>query len=139
MVYKVNIGARYILETGSELKFINVYTIIYCIRGATMEAVTTRLPKELVDEIERMAEKERADRSEVIRRLLDEALRQKKIEGALSLYREGRATLWKAAEIAGLSLREIMELVKKNKIPVAYSVEDLDRDLDYALRKYGRK
>jgi len=104
-----------------------------------MEAVTTRLPKELVDEIERMAEKERADRSEVIRRLLDEALRQKKIEGALSLYREGRATLWKAAEIAGLSLREIMELVKKNKIPVAYSVEDLDRDLDYALRKYGRK
>ena len=104
-----------------------------------MEAITARLPKELIEEIERMAEKERADRSEVIRRLLDGALRQKKTEEALSLYREGRATLWKAAEIAGLSLREMMELVKKTKIPAAYSIEDLDRDVGYALRKHGRK
>lgn len=122
-----------------KLKFISVYIVIYCVRGMAMKAITARLPKELIEKIERMAEKEKADRSEVIRRLLDEALKQKKTEEALSLYREGRATLWKAAEIAGLSLREMMELMEKTKIPVAYSVEDLDRDVDYALRKYGRK
>lgn len=101
----------------------------------TLESVTARLPSDMLREVERLAEKEKVDRSELIRRLLDSALRQKKIEDALEAYREGKVTLWKASEMAGISLREMMELVKVKKIPVSYTLDDLRRDLEYVKRK----
>jgi predicted HTH domain antitoxin len=52
------------------------------------------------------------DRSELIRRLLDSALQQKRIDDALKAYQDGKVTLWRAAEMSGLSLREMMELAK---------------------------
>jgi len=108
----------------------------YCIRdGMSLETITARIPREMLREIERLAKKMRVDRSELIRRLLDSALKQKRIEEALEAYREGRVTLWKAAETAGLSLREMMELAGLKKITVPYSVEDLKRDMEYVLRK----
>jgi len=105
----------------------------------SLEAVTTRLPREMLREVEKLAEKERVDRSELIRRLLDSALRQKKTEEALQSYREGRVTLWKAAEIAGISLREMMELVRVKQIPVPYTLNDLRRDIEHVRRKTGGK
>ncbi|MEM2996731.1 MAG: ribbon-helix-helix protein, CopG family, partial [Candidatus Bathyarchaeia archaeon] len=58
-----------------------------------LEAVTTRLPREMLREVERLAEKEKVDRSELIRRLLDFALRQKRVDEALEAYRDGSVTL----------------------------------------------
>lgn len=104
----------------------------------SLEAVTARLPKEMVREVERLAEKMKVDRSELIRRLLDSALRETRIEEAVQAYREGCVTLWKAAEMAGLSLREMMELVREKKIPVSYTLEDLRRDLEY-VKQASRK
>lgn len=104
----------------------------------SLEAVTARLPKEMVREVERLAEKMKVDRSELIRRLLDSALREKRLEDAVQAYSEGRATLWKAAEMAGISLREMMDTVRERKIPVSYTLEDLRRDLDYVKREAHR-
>jgi len=100
----------------------------------SLETVTARLPKKTLNEIERLAAKEKVDRSELIRRLLDAALQERRIEEALKAYHEGKVTLWKAAEIAGLSLRAMMELTKEKKIPIPYSLEDLERDLRYVKR-----
>jgi len=108
---------------------------LYAVIHLPLESITARLPPEILREVERLAEKEKVDRSELIRRLLDSALRQKKIEEALKNYREGRVTLWKAAEIADMSLREMMDLVKAEKIPVPYTLEDLRRDAEYVKRK----
>ncbi len=101
----------------------------------SLEAVTTRLPKEMLSEIERLAQREKVDRSELIRRLLDFALKQKRVEEAVQAYQDGRVTLWKAAEMAGVSLRRMMEIVKEKKIPVSYTLDDLKRDLDYVRRR----
>lgn len=101
----------------------------------SLEAVTARLPRDMLREVERLAEKMKVDRSELIRRLLDFAIREKKVEEAVQAYREGRVTLWKAAEMASLSLREMMELAREKKIPVPYTLEDLRRDIEYVLRK----
>ncbi len=103
----------------------------------SLEAVTTRLPREMLNEVERLAEKEKVDRSELIRRLLDFALRQKRIERALEAYRDGSVTLWRAAEMAGTSLREMMELAKMKQIPVPYTLDDLRRDIEHVRRKTG--
>lgn len=100
----------------------------------TLETLTARLPRKTLQEIERLAEKEKIDRSELIRRLLDAALKQRRTDEALRAYQDGEVTLWKAAEMAGLSLRAMMEHVKEKKIPVPYMLEDLERDLEYVKR-----
>jgi len=102
-----------------------------------LETVTARLPPEMLEEVERLAEREKVDRSELIRRLLASALQQRRVEDALEAYREGAVTLWKAAEMAGKSLREMMNLVKMKRIPVPYTLDDLRRDIEYVQRKTG--
>jgi len=62
--------------------------------------VTARLPKETLEEIEAIAERERIDRSELIRRLLDVALAKRRIDEAVEAYRSGKVTLWRASEMA---------------------------------------
>ena len=111
--------------------------LLYTVTWMSLEAVTTRLPREMLREVERLAEEMKVDRSELIRRLLGSALRENRVEEAIQAYREGRVTLWRAAEMAGLSLREMMELAREKKIPVSYTLEDLRRDIEYVRRKTG--
>jgi len=103
----------------------------------SLEPVTARFPREMLMEVDKLAEREKVDRSELIRRLLHFALQQKKIEYALEAYREGKVTLWKAAEMAGVSLREMMELARVKRIAVPYTLDDLRRDVEYVRQKTG--
>lgn len=103
----------------------------------TLKTVTARLPRKTLQEIERVAEKEKVDRSELIRRLLDAALQQRRVDEAIRAYQDGKVTLWKAAELAGLSLRRMMELTREKKIPIPYTTDDLERDLEYVKRRTG--
>ncbi len=48
---------------------------------------------------------------------------------AIELYREGKVSLGKAAEIAGVSKWEIMEILASKNIPIQYYVEDLEKDI----------
>jgi predicted HTH domain antitoxin len=43
---------------------------------------------------------------------------------ALERYREGRASLSKAAEVAGVSISEMMDLLAEHGIPADLGVED---------------
>ena len=101
----------------------------------TLKTVTARLPKETLEEIEAIAERERIDRSELIRRLLDAALARRRIDEAVEAYRDGKVTLWRASEMAGVSLRELMDVVGELKVPVPYTLDDLDRDLEYVRQR----
>lgn len=49
---------------------------------------------------------------------------------ALELFREEKISLGKASQIAGLSVWEMMALLKEKKIPLNYSVEDFEKDMD---------
>ncbi|NPV29504.1 MAG: UPF0175 family protein [Firmicutes bacterium] len=48
---------------------------------------------------------------------------------AVTLYGEGRVSLGKAAEIAGLSYADFMELLAEYGLGINYGVEDLEEDL----------
>ncbi len=52
------------------------------------------------------------------------------IELALQKYQNFEITLWKAAELAGISLSKMMDEAQKRKIPHQYSVEDFLHDID---------
>jgi len=91
--------------------------------------VTTRVEDELARLIDEVAKVEGMDRSTVIRRFLSKAAREWLIERSLADYEEGKITLWQAASHCGLSLWEIIDLVKKKEIHVPYTLEELREDL----------
>ena len=53
---------------------------------------------------------------------------------AIEQYREGKASLGKAAEIAGTSISEMMDLLAASGVPADLSVEDYRQSL-LSLRK----
>jgi predicted HTH domain antitoxin len=56
---------------------------------------------------------EKAERAEVIRRLLEDAIKRWKLKKALDYLREGRMTLRSAAKLAGLTYIEMMDEAEK--------------------------
>jgi predicted HTH domain antitoxin len=51
---------------------------------------------------------------------------------ALELFREGRASLGRAAELAGQSLEAFMEFSAQRQIPLHYTAEVLEQDHETA-------
>jgi predicted HTH domain antitoxin len=47
---------------------------------------------------------------------------------ALELFRERRATLGKAAELAGLSVEQFMDFSARREVPLNYELADLEAD-----------
>jgi|SRR3989338_35299 len=80
------------------------------------DLISVRLGKELENELAKVEKKWQADRSEIIRRLLYKAIQDWKIENALERLSAHKITLGKAAEEAGISRWEMMDIVKERKI-----------------------
>jgi len=97
-----------------------------------MSIITTRVPEELAKEVERIAQAEALDKSTTVKRLLIKAVEAWKMDHALKLYQEGKISIGKAAEIASVSLWEILDNILKRKIPIQMSREDLKEDLKAA-------
>ena len=60
-------------------------------------------------------------------RLINEAL-------VVELYREGLLTLRQAAEILGINLSEMFNVLSKRKTYINYGSEELDEDISYSGR-----
>ena len=91
--------------------------------------VGTRLPLDLVRELELIEDVEQSDRSTTVRRLLSKAIQQWKLEHYARLSGDGKLTLARAARDAGVSLWEMMDYARVRKVPTRYDLEDLNRDL----------
>lgn len=100
-----------------------------------MRVIAARLRPDIADEVDRIASEERVDRSTVIVRAADLYVKRWKLEKALRSYLEGSATVWKAADIAGLSLWELMDEMEKRKVPLQYTSEDFIEDFEAALKE----
>ena len=93
------------------------------------QMVGTRLPDTMVQDLEAIEQVEQADRSTTVRKLLSRAIQDWKLDHYSRLYGRGKLTLARAASEAGVSLWEMMDYVKNNKITAQYGLEDLQRDL----------
>lgn len=93
------------------------------------QMVGTRLPRELVRELEVIENAEQSDRSTTVRKLLAKAIREWKLEHYARLYGDGKLTLARAAREAGVSLWEMMDYARQRKVPAQYDLEDLQADL----------
>lgn len=91
--------------------------------------ISARVYKSQLKEIERLARKRGVDKSDALRKLLDEGLKQERIREALRLVRESKITVWKAAEIAGVSYRAVLRAMKSENVPFPLSAESLRAEL----------
>ena len=95
-----------------------------------MITISARIDKELAEEIEKIVNEKGIDRSTVIRELLYVGLKEYKLRTALELVRERKVTVWKAAEIAGLTYREMLEKLKEHNVPFPITEEELAREIE---------
>jgi predicted HTH domain antitoxin len=94
-----------------------------------MTTISVRIDDDTLRDLELLRKDAKADRSEVVRRLLDRAIRNAKLERAMQLLRERKISIGKAAELAGATLYEIMEAMPKHGVQLGYTMEDLRRDV----------
>ncbi len=82
-------------------------------------------------EIKNLEKKWRVERSEIIRRLLDKAIKELRILDALEQLATHKISLGKVAEEVGVSIWDMIALAKEKKIDwIGLSPEDIERDLE---------
>ena len=92
--------------------------------------ISVRVEKDILKELEKLEEQWQTDRSEAIRRLLVEAIKEFKVKNALENISSHKTSIGKAAKDCGVSLWEILDLVKEKNIDwTGYSKEDIENDL----------
>ena len=97
--------------------------------------VSVRLDKKALNEIEALSKELKSDRSEAVRRALDRGLDALRLERVLASLRKGTISKGRAAEVLGVTIYELLDLVEEHEIPYGYSAEDLHAD----LRRLGRR
>ena len=93
------------------------------------QMVVTRLPSELVRDLEIIESAEQSDRSTTVRKLLARAVHEWKLEHFARAYGRGQITLARAAAEAGVTLWEMSSYAQANKVPAQYDSDDLQHDL----------
>ena len=104
--------------------------LLYITLHTMTTTISVRLDKSVLQELEKVEKKWQTGRSEVIRRLLVEAIKDWKIKNFLEKIADHKISVGKAAEECGISLWEMLEIVKENDVDwTGYSKEDLEKDL----------
>lgn len=100
-----------------------------------MRNLQVRVDDEEIDELDELAEEMRLSRSEVARSALREGVRKLRTEKALSRYLNLEFTLARAAQYAGVTIREMAQAARERGIPYfRYSLEELRRDRERAKK-----
>jgi predicted HTH domain antitoxin len=100
-------------------------------RGVNMESVTVsmRLSKSEAHRLAQQAREMGIERPTFLKRALRRGAEDLVFDRACDAYRRGEATLSRAAEIAGLSLRDMILRMQGANLDLSYGTEDLARDL----------
>ncbi|ADB58232.1 UPF0175 family protein [Archaeoglobus profundus] len=99
-----------------------------------MSVISVRPTPDLERKIKKLIEFEKADKSSIVRRALEKGLNEELKRLALNLYIERKVSLAKAAEIAEISIRDMIELIKERGISLNITVEDLRKDFEEAMK-----
>ena len=92
--------------------------------------ITVRLLRRNLERMEAVRALEDVDRSTLLKEFIEDGLRRRVIH----LYQRGRLTAGRAAEILGISLREFLEILEREGIPVNWDSESVK---EYLKARYG--
>lgn len=92
--------------------------------------VTVRLSGRDLKRVEAVRVLENVDRSTLIKEFIEDGLRRRVIR----LYQRGKLTAGRAAEILEIPLREFLEILEREDIPVNWDSESIK---EYLKTRYG--
>ncbi|NLB77054.1 MAG: hypothetical protein GX799_11430 [Crenarchaeota archaeon] len=92
--------------------------------------VTVRLSKSSLSRVQTVQKLEKVDRSTLFKEFLEDGIRDR----VLQLYKKGKLTQRCAAELLDVTLREFLELLEAEGIPINW---DSDNIKQYMKEKYG--
>ena len=97
-----------------------------------MQSVTVsmRLSKSEASRLEEQARQMGIERPTFLKRALRRGAEDLIFERACDAYRRSEATMSRAAEIAGLNLRDMILRMQRADLELSYGAEELARDLD---------
>jgi len=101
--------------------------------------LTIGIEEGMVRELDRLADHYSTTRSLMLKKILGEGLRRAALEYAAGLYGRKEATLERAAEVAGVSLYEMIAYLRQRGVPCQRSVMDIREDARAALVRAGRE
>ena len=91
--------------------------------------ISMRLQKDEVGQLAEAARQSGMERPTFLKRALRRGAQDMMLEKACDAYRRGEATLSRAAELAGLTLRDMTLRLRNADLELNYTVEDLEKDL----------
>ncbi|MBI5224242.1 UPF0175 family protein [Candidatus Micrarchaeota archaeon] len=94
-----------------------------------MKTISLRIGEGQLKRIAFVEEEEELDRSAAFRKIIEAGLKQVYLENAIEKYVNGEISTWKAAEIAGVTLRKMNETLLEKGISLHYSKQSLKEDL----------
>lgn len=92
--------------------------------------ISMRIPKSEAGRLDRLAQDLGLQRPTFLKQALKRGADDLLFDGACQAYRKGTVTLSRAAEMAGLSLRDMMLRMKDGDLEMNYDVSDLRKDLE---------
>ncbi|KXB05502.1 hypothetical protein AKJ49_00585 [candidate division MSBL1 archaeon SCGC-AAA382A03] len=104
-------GGRQDIDTFLSNCIQNVY-------GDLMEVLTTRVKRKIIEDLNRIGKEEKADRAEVTRKLLSNAITEWKLKKGLEKISNSEWTIRKAADFAGFPYYQMLEEMKKHDVLV---------------------
>ena len=99
-----------------------------------MKNISIRLREDFMREAEKLAELELVDKSVIIREALEEGFLDVKLKVAIEMFSKGKASTSEAAEIAGLSVGEMMDELVRRGIKPNITKEDIKGSFARALK-----
>jgi len=92
--------------------------------------ITVRLSGRDLERVEAVRVLENLDRSTLFKEFLEDGLRRRVVQ----LYQRGKLTAGRAAEILGIPLREFLETLEREGVPVNWDSESVR---EYLKARYG--
>ncbi len=97
--------------------------------ATTTTTISMRLPKNEVGHLNKLAVLLNFDRATFLKKALRQGIEDLVFEQVCQAYRNGEITLSKAAEMAGMSLREMLARMPSSRLELNYGVDDLSEDM----------
>ena len=98
------------------------------------KTLSTRVGRETEEELRSYMRAEKVDKATAMRRLLELGVQGWRRETAVQLLREGKATVWRAATVAGLPLWDFIQLLDERKVILPVKGRDVVDDVRAAMK-----
>jgi len=88
--------------------------------------LTGRVNKRQIEQLDKISQEEKIDRSSALRKVLDIGLNEYNKQKALDDYRKGRISIGKAASLAKVSMAEFYKILESENIPVRIDIRGIE-------------